>query len=176
MFLSPNSVSVSPLLLTKSHANKLYIEIWKCSESEENGLVSILQQSGRFGLHIIQPFYDDQSGIKIIKVGIGTNPGGFQLLPLTDTGNGSTAYFRLSLQHKTVAYATSIVVNNAGLQMVHSSEPLIIDWTPPVVENIVVVVTQPHKDSFFVEAAWDVSDDESEVTGCFWKIGNAYSY
>ena len=168
-FVASNSEVISPRLLTNNYFDSLMITIYDCDSSSDGK--PYLRQSGYYGTRVIHPAFDNESYISHIEIGLGTNEGGFQLLPLHDFGNQSSSYIVLSLQHNMTVYGSAIVTNHAGLQICRSLEPITIDWTPPVVENINVIFNEQYPSLFLIEAQWNVHDYETAVTGCFWTIG-----
>ena len=169
-FITSHASTLTPKLMTNYQMDGYMVKIYKCTSVSSDGELGIYQ-SGHLGVRIIHTFSDEESNIINTQIGIGTNPGGFQLLPLADFGNESTSLIPLPLQHGMTVYSTVIATNNAGLQTVVNSEPLIIDWTAPTVANITVHVKQKSSSSFSINVQWNVFDDKTPVTGCFWSVG-----
>ena len=170
-FVASHISSLSPKLVTDYHVDTFMVKIYKCTDASSDGELT-LYQSGNYGIRVIHPFIDLESYVSNIQIGLGTNIGGFQLLSLQDFGNESTSFISLPLQHKMTIYGTTIVTNNAGLQTVATSKPVVVDWSPPVVENITVHIWSTHPNLIAIDAAWNVIDKDTAVTGCFWSIGS----
>ena len=88
----------------------------------------------------------------------------------------------MSAAHGTPLYATVVVKNHAGLQSVFQSEKLVIDHTPPGVDNVNVQVIQGTdmtgndslaEDETLVKLniSWNAVDDESGLQMCFVSVG-----
>ena len=172
-FITSHISSLSPLLMTDFKVNDFMVKIYTCTSVTSDGELKIYQ-SGNLGVRIIHTFADEESNIANIQIGIGTNSGGFQLLPLTDFGNKSTSFIPLPLQHGMNVYSTVIVTNNAELQTHLNSDYLIVDWTAPVIENITVQIQQKSSSLFSINVKWNVIDDKTQVTGCFWSVGGKF--
>ena len=93
----------------------------------------------------------------------------------------------MSAAHGTPLYATVIVKNHAGLQSVFRSEKLVIDHTPPGIENVHVQVIQGTgmtgndslaEDETLVKLniSWNAVDDESGLKMCFVSVGKLRYY
>ena len=93
----------------------------------------------------------------------------------------------MSAAHGTPLYATVVVKNHAGLQSVIRSEKLVIDHTPPGIENIHVQVIQGTdvagndslaEDEILVKLniSWNAVDDESGIKMCFVSVGKLRYY
>ena len=94
----------------------------------------------------------------------------------------------MSAAHGTTLYATAVVKNHAGLQSVFRSEKLVIDHTPPGIENVHVQVIQGTdvagnnslaEDETLVKLniSWNAVDDESGLKMCFVSVGKlCYHY
>ena len=116
--------------------------------------------------------FDPESQVQSIELGIGTNEHGFQLLAPQKVGIESSSTLFRALQHHMNVFAVAVVTNKAGLRSTFRSEALLIDWTPPVITNLTSDMVDQGDGSYHVTAEWDVSDDETSVTGCYWHIGN----
>ena len=171
-FVSIEKEHILPLLRTKTASENYTVEAFKCNDIQPNNIESIeIKQLGSLGIHIIHPFYDPESSVKNIQVGVGTTKNGFQLYPLQVTGKETTTYLELALQHNIRVYATVIATNNVGAQTVVNANPITIDWTPPTIENVTSVVTGVGSDLYVIEATWNAVDNETLLTECFWTIG-----
>ena len=169
-FIASHTSTLSPLLMTDFAVDNYMVKIYRCTSVSSQGEL-VIYQTGFLGVRLIHTFVDEESYIANIQIGIGTNPDGFQLLPLTDYGNESISFIPLPLQHGITVYSTVIAMNSAGLQTVVNSEPLIVDWSAPIIENITVQINQKSSSSFSINVQWNVIDDQTPVTGCFWSAG-----
>ena len=167
--------TILPIVVTQDATLNFALVISKCmvDQSSPNSKPLVFNQLGQHYVQVIHLCDDDESDVKQIELGIGTTTTGFQLFPLALVASESPSSFRLPLQHGLSVYATAICTNNAGHRTVIKSQPLVIDQTAPVIENIVVSVTAAGGDNtlFKVRANWHVVDKESNVSDCLWKIG-----
>lgn len=89
-------------------------------------------------LYINIPAFDPESGIHDIQLGIGTNKGGYQLLPYTSIGRALSVVMPLKLQHRMDVWLNLLVENNACGRVNRTYGKLLIDWTPPVISDLQV--------------------------------------
>ena len=163
---------VSPTVyLFKGDVQEVHMEVMKCDQSEATDKPLYIQQSGPVGVSLHWGVTDTHSGIKSFQVGLGTSIGGFQLQALTDVGQSSSVTLPLLLQHDMKVHAVLLVENNAGLRSAFYAEPLTIDWTPPSVESIAIIIDHIEGDVYRLSAAWKVIDKESDVQDCHWAMG-----
>ena len=173
-FVATDVREAIPFLLTPLFSSTYTVTLYRCESTLEvsDGILrDSVYQSGYFSVRIIHPFYDSESDVKSIQVGLGTNKGGFQLLPYQDFGPQSTSTYQIPLQHKMHVYATFSALNKVGIRTIISSEPLLIDWTSPKIDYLHAYITEAYPNLYWIGAAWNVTDEESTVTGCFWTIG-----
>ena len=135
-----------------------------------------IKQIGRLGLLLDFAIYDTESAVSTLQVAIGTSAGGYQLLPFTEVGKQLSLFVSRTLQHMMEVRATIIAVNGAGRKSVFTSEPLVIDWTSPVISDIDVNIENTEDNLYSITATWVVVDEESQVTDCLWKIGNWWRF
>ena len=116
---------------------------------------------------------------KQIQLGAGTNPRGFQIKSLSRVHHHNHKHLIYTeALHGTKVYVTAIVENKAGLRTVLQSQPIIIDHTVPVVDNLSKShqtvqenVSGVIETKTIVQASWNVADDESGINICYCSIG-----
>ena len=122
-----------------------------------------------------------KNSIAQVQVGAGAKSGSYQVQPLTDIH--APIGFSLiteNLSHGCEVHVTVIAENHAGLRSVfHSSSPLIIDHTPPIIVNLAVAVdVRKLNESGIVDvreditATWDVMEETSDISYCTCALGN----
>ena len=98
--LSQITETIKPkLYLFKGELKEVATSVHVCVHSVNSSTPLTVQQAGFVGLHLHWAVTDPESGIASIHVGLGTNDGGFQLLPLTDVGQSSSMLIPVRLQH-----------------------------------------------------------------------------
>ena len=124
---------------------------------------------------------DPESGVKDYQWAIGTVPGGTQLRPFTPTGTlASGDAYDLLLHHNMRVYVTVLGQNWAGLTAKMVSNPLIIDWTPPILTSPVldlnginIGVDSDLTESLSLSASWfGFVDPESGLQWCRLGFGH----
>ena len=128
---------------------------------------------------------DVESGVKEFLWAVGTVRGGQQLQTFRSVGLANHAANRdLSLRHGMTVFITIVAINNAGLSSTLHAKPLLIDWTPPEISEIVIKsniskfdATVEYLTSRIVTGSWNVTKDtESGIDYCQWGIGNNTIY
>ena len=115
-------------------------------------------------------------------IGVGTTPRGQQLKPFYPVDTSTDVVLSVIASHGTPLYVTAIVENFAGLRSVFRSKELIIDHTPPVVEDVLVetllnasthqnATLGRNKTTVRFNVTWNAIDDESGIQMCFLSIG-----
>ena len=178
MFLADGNESISPVVHQYSgDVSLLRMDVIMCGHTVHSKIPATIHQTNPVGVSLKWRIQDQQSGIRSFQVGIGTSPGGFQLLPLTDVGRSSAASLLLaSVQHGVKVHAVVVAENNAGLTSVFSVDPLTMDWSPPSVYQLQVVVQEMGKEEFVVSATWTATDEESQLQDCHWALGMAQTF
>ena len=124
---------------------------------------------------------DAESGIKEYLWAIGTVRGGQQLQTFQSIGLGNHVINRnVSPRHGINVFITIVAINNAGLSSTLHAEPLLVDFTPPEISEIVVErsiskfdLNVEYLSSRIVTASWNgTRDTESGIDYCQWAIGN----
>ena len=87
------------LYLFKGELREVDTLVQVCEHPMNSSTPLSVQQAGSVGVHLHWAVTDPESGIASIHVGLGTNDGGFQLLPLTDVGQSSSLLIPVRLQH-----------------------------------------------------------------------------
>ena len=155
-------------------ASLLKMDVIMCGHTNRTLTPITIHQTGPIGVNLKWSIEDKQSGIRSFRVGLGTSPGGFQLLTLTDVGVSSTASFPVSLTHGMEVHAVVVAENNAGLITSFSVDPLIIDWSPPFIDQLHVMVQEMGKE-FIISATWTATDEESHLQDCHWALGKSHT-
>nr|XP_034314147.1 uncharacterized protein LOC105348718 isoform X1 [Crassostrea gigas] len=121
-------------------------------------------------------FIEDVSSITEYLWAIGYTRGGTQLQNFQSVGLSNFAYNAMvSLTHNSYIYVTAIAKNSAGLQGVSYSDKILVDLTPPNIEEVLDgdflgEDLDSWKEST-VYVNWKVTDDESGLDYCEWAIG-----
>lgn len=133
----------------------------------------VLQMIGATDVEVQWYIDDRESRINYYELGLGTTPGGVQLMLYRNHGLQNTFYaYNLHVSHAVSVYATVIATNRAGLVTRFISAAAIVDWTPPYVPLPIVTVFSMGESQYIVMATWlEVNDPESDVDGCSWGIG-----
>ena len=125
---------------------------------------------------------DPQSGIKESLWAIGTVKGGQQLQTFRSVGLASHAANQdVDLHHGMEVFLTIVAINNVGLASILQPAPILVDFTPPEIAEIVVESSTSRFDtsvlylrSTTVTASWNgTADAESGIDYCEWGIGKA---
>ena len=158
------------LMLSFEHCE--FKEIERSSETFEK---QVLRQVNKNSLQVQIPIYDTESGLMTTHVGLGSNKGGFQILPLTETDSEKSQIFSVKLEHNLEVHPVILVTNNAGIKSTFFFPPLLIDWTGPEIENVEVKATGQDYDVDVV-VTWHAEDNESSLADCLWAIGKISLY
>ena len=177
MYVADGDENISPVVHQYSgDAGLLEMDAIMCGNTDNSHTPVTIHQTGPVGVHLKWNIQDQQSGVRYFHVGLGTSPGGFQLLPLTDVGVSSTASFPLeSVQHGVKVYAVVVAENHADLTSAFSVGPLTIDWSPPSIDQLQVVVQEMGKEKFIISATWTATDEESQLQDCHWTVGKSHT-
>lgn len=129
--------------------------------------------------------FDLESGIKRISYALGTLPGGVQLQSYKHVSPHSPIVYpnlpSASIESNLTIFLTVLATNFAGLSAPLYSQPILLDWTSPVVrgggagiKEILVDggsdVDYAHSSSVWVDWS-NVVDDESGIKHCQWGLG-----
>ena len=126
-----------------------------------------------------------ESGIKEFLWAIGTVRDGQQLQAFRSVGLANHASNRdVSLHHGMTVFITIVAISNAGLSSTLHAKPLLIDWTPPEISEIVIKSNISKFDakveyltSRIVTGSWNgTKDTKSGIDYCQWEIGNNTIY
>ncbi|KAK7496758.1 hypothetical protein BaRGS_00011967, partial [Batillaria attramentaria] len=152
--------------------SKLVAGLYRCNATSvsEDDSVTIHQMS-QYAVSVCARIRDKESGLKSILAGVGTTPGGLQVRPLTPVGHSGHALVSVHLQHGLPVYATVHAENHAGQWSRFISRPVIMDRTPPELEDVKVSLRyvakgQDEDDEVWVDASWAAGDPESDVVSC----------
>ncbi|XP_062567668.1 LOW QUALITY PROTEIN: uncharacterized protein LOC134229901 [Saccostrea cucullata] len=156
--------------------NNFEINVSECDLNVDSGLNAVeLQEIHPSLLKVSTHVYDPESGIKSIKVSIGTTAFGKQIISdfLMDQ---HYKFLYVTIPHNTTVYASAKVSNGAGVSRLFSSKSLVIDDTPPVLDlfgsNLEIVYGE---NSTFTKykGTFQVTDEESGVKSCYFAIGSS---
>lgn len=114
-----------------------------------------------------------------LKLGAGTSDGGFQIQSLKQYHHGSNnAIVQTNIAHGSLIHVTVIAENCAGLRSTFKANPVEMDHTVPVIDNVHSSVKFSSVDSsgtsesnVIIDASWQVNDEESGVKICFCALG-----
>ncbi|XP_061181037.1 uncharacterized protein LOC133189652 [Saccostrea echinata] len=111
-----------------------------------------------------------------IPVNQGYTRGGTQLQNFQSVGLSNFAFnSQVTLTHDSYIYITAIAQNSAGLQDVSYSDKILVDLTPPRIEEVLdgdllgEDLDAWKENTVYVN--WKVTDDESGLEYCEWAIG-----
>ncbi|WAR31804.1 hypothetical protein MAR_034346 [Mya arenaria] len=157
------------------------IHLHRCASIIENKSKALHVRQIRHDSVAVTAMIDDkESDLKMVQIGAGTTPGGFQIQPLTAMhADIMIGIIKGHLLHAMKVYTTVIAENHAGLTSVfQSTEPIIIDHTSPLITDLeasatVVFVNNSGEIASRVQvnATWNVLDDESNIKHCICSIG-----
>ncbi|XP_055997828.1 uncharacterized protein LOC125647098 [Ostrea edulis] len=127
-------------------------------------------------IHGSWSFVEDVSSITEYMWAIGFTRGGTQLQNFQSVGLSNFAFnSKVTLTHNTYIYVTSVAKNSVGLQGVSYSDKILVDLTPPVIEEVLDGDFLGEDNDFWKENTvyvnWKVTDDESGLDYCEWAIG-----
>ena len=151
-------------------------EIMRSTNMKETVSMAVLDPSS---LVISWTMEDDESGIRYFEVGIGSTPGGSQFMLYTNNGYLNQFIARnLDIYHKSTVYATVIAHNRAGEITRIISNPMVVDWTPPLLPPIVATAVSTGALTtagalFDLHVNWTgkITDPESELESCSYGYG-----
>ncbi|WAR31807.1 hypothetical protein MAR_034349, partial [Mya arenaria] len=157
------------------------IVLQKCSSIIENKTKALhVRQIRHDSVGVTAMIQDKESDLKMVQIGAGTTPGGFQIQPLSPIHvDIMSGIIKGHLVHAMKLYTTVIAENHAGLASVFQlTEPIIIDHTSPIITDVealatVVYVNESGEIALRVQvnATWNVVDDESDIKHCTCCIG-----
>jgi hypothetical protein len=176
--LVPTTEAITPrVYLFKGDLSNVATSVQVCVQPETSSAPVTLRQSGSAGLRVHWSVTDPESGIRSVQIGLGSNPGGFQLLPLTDVGQSSSLLvFPRALRHGENVHAVLVAENGAGGRSVFRGAELVVDATPPLLTDVQATVLPSAGDTCSVHATWHVTEEESHVQDCHWSIGKCKSH
>ncbi|OWF42246.1 Hemicentin-1 [Mizuhopecten yessoensis] len=111
-------------------------------------------------------FFDPESDISDIELGVGTTAHGYQVRDLEPVLTGGYHSFPVNLPHGTPIHATAVVENKAGLRSYFRSAPLIIDHTPPSITDPQLQYSNEKDGRVLIIVTWQVEDKESQHVHC----------
>ncbi|WAR31701.1 hypothetical protein MAR_034243 [Mya arenaria] len=157
------------------------IVLQKCSSIIENKTKALhVRQIRHDSVAVTAMIQDKESDLKMVQIGAGTTPGGFQIQPLTPIHvDIMSGIIKGHLGHAMKLYTTVIAENHAGLASVfQSTEPIIIDHTSPIITDVEALATVVYVNEsgeiasrVQVNATWNALDDESNIKHCTCSIG-----
>lgn len=179
-FLTPSSADndLSVSVSVKAGPGALFVaslSLCNISASSDEAAISIHPMS-EYAVSACSRVRDRESGIKSMKVGVGTTPGGLQVQPFTSVGHSGHLLVNMLVQHDVPLYAVVVAENYAGLLSRFISRPIRSDRSPPSVSEITVSVRYPDdrqnsgKD-VWAEAEWTAEDRESGIDSCICHLG-----
>ncbi|XP_022103295.1 uncharacterized protein LOC110986023 [Acanthaster planci] len=121
-------------------------------------------------------FIDVESPIVDYRWAIGTTKGGTQLQSFRSVGTQTDAINTdLRMAHGSYVYVTVMARNAAELIAIATSDPVLIDLTPPIIHF--VIDGDPNDVDFSANDisltfSWSSSDPESGIDYCEWTIGS----
>ncbi|XP_052789886.1 uncharacterized protein LOC128224179 [Mya arenaria] len=157
------------------------IHLQRCVSFIENKTKALhVQQIRHDSVDVTAMIQDKESDLKMVHIGAGSTPGGFQIQPLTAIhANIMSVIVKGHLVHAMKVYTTVIAENNAGLTSVFkSTEPIIIDHTSPIITDLEALATVVYVNEsgeidsrVQINATWNALDDESDIKQCTCSIG-----
>ncbi|KAK7101794.1 hypothetical protein V1264_020121 [Littorina saxatilis] len=170
--LSPDADSTVSVIVRANPETIITVTLFVCEDFDysDEGAVSI-QHMSEYSVSVCSRVRDKESGIKSLKVGLGTTPGGLQVQPLTSVGHSGHFELTTHVQHNMPVYAVVVAENHAGQLSRFISRSIRSDHTPPIVSEVKVKVRYPDESpgntsSVQVEAEWTAEDTESGVNSC----------
>lgn len=125
-------------------------------------------------------FSDPESGVHETMWAVGTVRGGQQLQVFTSVGRATHGTNRnLEIRHGMKLFVTVVGMNGAGLATKLQPAPLVVDFTPPEMGNVIVASEISKLDAGYrflsgnvIRTSWRGTDDkESGIDYCEWGIG-----
>lgn len=172
--LGDNTISV---VVSAASGAQITARLSLCNKSisSEDDAVSIHHVS-EYAVSVCSKVRDGDSGIKSMKVGVGTTPGGLQVRPFTSVGHSGHLLVSTHVQHNVSLFAVVVAENYAGLVSRFISRPIRSDRTPPALSEIKVVVRYPDEsqdsgNDVLIEAEWTAEDHESGIASCSCHLG-----
>ncbi|XP_038050879.1 uncharacterized protein LOC119724031 [Patiria miniata] len=122
-------------------------------------------------------FIDPESPIVDYSWAIGTTRGGTQLQTFTSVGTQTDAMnSNLRMAHGSRVYVTVIARNAADLITRATSDPVVIDLTPPIIHAVAdgrdLNDVDFSADDSALTFSWSASDPESGIDHCTWAVGS----
>ncbi|XP_061196785.1 uncharacterized protein LOC133205060 [Saccostrea echinata] len=152
------------------------IDISECNLNVENGFGVIeLQELHPSVLKVSTNIYDPESGIKSIKVSIGTTVFGKQIISDFPMHQHYKLLY-VTIPHNTTVFASARVSNGAGVSRLFSSKPLIIDDTPPEMGHLnsnLEIIYGENSTFAKYKGSFQVMDKENGVKSCYFAIGSS---
>ncbi|XP_038050540.1 uncharacterized protein LOC119723761 [Patiria miniata] len=124
-------------------------------------------------------FIDPESPIVDYSWAIGTTKGGTQLQTYTSVGTQTDAMnTNLRMAHGSNVYVTVMSRNAADLISISTSDPVVIDLTPPII-HAVTDGKDEHDVDFSADNSsltfsWSAFDPESGIDHCDWAVGSEH--
>lgn len=178
--ISPNDDSPTvSVFVSADPGTQITTGLSLCKESitSEESAVSIHLMS-EYAVSVASRVRDRDSGIKSLHVGVGTTPGGLQVLPFTSVGHSGHLLVNMHVQHGVSLYAVVVAENHAGLVSRFVSRPIRSDRTPPSLSEVKVVVRYPGEsgdsgggNEVSAAAEWTAEDLESGIVSCSCRLG-----
>ncbi|XP_022103276.1 uncharacterized protein LOC110986013 isoform X2 [Acanthaster planci] len=128
-------------------------------------------------LHAEWLFIDAESPIVDYSWAIGTKRGGTQLQSFRSVGTQTNAINTgLRMAHGSFVYVTVMARNAAELIAIATSDPKLIDLTPPIIYFVIDGAGTQDIDFTADDSAltfsWSASDPESGIDHCTWAVGS----
>ena len=136
--------------------------------------------------------YDPESGVSLYRIAVGTLASKDDIVTYTPADKLTESLdlddFNITLTQGFLFFVTVKAVNNLGLEVSVTSQQIVVDWTPPVVGNVMdgnktVVLDGGHiwpvdvdyqSQTRILSALWSgFYDPESDVKQYHWCIGTA---
>ncbi|KAK3101031.1 hypothetical protein FSP39_000383, partial [Pinctada imbricata] len=120
------------------------------------------------------------SGVQDYTFGLGTSSGGNDMVAFYSVGVvNHVALHNLNLQSGHIYYATIIAKDYANRTTTKISDPVVVDTTPPIKQDVAITIPQRHIVSKSeIEACWTnlFRDIESGIDSYEWSIGSEPGY
>ncbi|KAL3857352.1 hypothetical protein ACJMK2_012028 [Sinanodonta woodiana] len=177
-FMSPYSGETTLTFYTEDEnvTGALQIQLSKCTNMTLAPTFSPLdiKQIGPDLISVCLKVWDPESGVKSVLVGAGTTKNGFQIQPLSPMPTENHIFLTVDVRHATPVYITAMTWNHAGILSIFTSDPIIIDHTAPVINNVTPSVkakTENSSDGVDILVTWSAQDSESAVQFCYCGLG-----
>lgn len=180
--LSQQNIDDDIYLHITSHSIFKQLDIYQCDEQmyeevNEHPFAIKLRLNRGTQLHCEIHMTDPESGIRHHHVAIGTMKGANQLSGYKSIGQRNVYQPRnVHIRHGMRVMASVVTVNNAGSRVAASSQSVIVDWTPPVIELPVISIQRLDNNQLLkLLVSWNgTHDPETNITSCYWSIGELY--